>query len=184
MCYRVSGAWSGLLPLLRETAPRSVGMKVLDLQCSHGHSFEGWFSSEEDFSSQLGRGLVQCPLCADASVVKRPSAPRLSLSGVRRSESTPDGEMGRSSEMSLPADNAQIEKSLLSAWLAVTRQVMEKTSDVGAQFAEEARKMHYGEREYRGIRGTTTVSQARELLEEGIEVMPLLVPDALKGPLQ
>src|SRR3954470_20524662 len=59
-------------------------MKVLNLQCAHQHSFEGWFASEDDFQSQLSRGLVECPMCADKSVQKLPSAPRLNLSGLQR----------------------------------------------------------------------------------------------------
>ena len=54
-------------------------MKVLDLQCRHGHVFEGWFGSEDDFQSQRERGLVQCPMCADSHIEKRLSAPRLNL---------------------------------------------------------------------------------------------------------
>ena len=159
-------------------------MKVLDLQCSHGHSFEGWFSSEEDFTYQLSRGFVQCPLCADASVVKKPCAPRLSLSGMHRADAMPAEDASSVATSSVSANGATPERVLVAAWLALTRQVMTSTDDVGAQFAEEARKMHYGEKEQRGIRGTTTLSQARELVEEGIDVMPLLVPESLKGPLQ
>ena len=63
-------------------------MKVLDLQCQHGHVFEGWFGSEDDFQSQKQRGLVQCPLCADIHIDKRLSAPRLNL-GAREPAATP-----------------------------------------------------------------------------------------------
>ena len=59
-------------------------MKVLNLQCSHAHGFEGWFASEDDFQSQLSRGLVECPMCGDTAVVKLLSAPRLNLSGATR----------------------------------------------------------------------------------------------------
>ena len=58
-------------------------MKVLSLQCDHQHSFEGWFGSEDDFQSQLARGLVECPMCASKSIVKMPSAPRLNFGGHR-----------------------------------------------------------------------------------------------------
>ncbi len=54
-------------------------MKVLDLQCAHGHAFEGWFSSENDFQDQLARQLLECPLCGDGTITKLPSAPRLNL---------------------------------------------------------------------------------------------------------
>lgn len=68
--------------------------------------------------------------------------------------------------------------------MAVARHVVATTTDVGTQFAEEARKMHYGEAEERGIRGRTTEKEARELAEEGIAVMPFALPEALKEPLQ
>ena len=58
-------------------------MKVLNLRCGNGHSFEGWFGADDDFPSQNGRGLVECPLCADKAISQMPSAPRLNLSGAR-----------------------------------------------------------------------------------------------------
>lgn len=151
-------------------------MKVLDLQCSHQHPFEGWFASEADFVVQCERGLVQCPVCADPHVVKKPSAPRLNLSGAREPQAiaAPDKS----------ANKDDLNGALAAAWMAVGRQLIANTTDVGDQFAEEARKMHYGETEVRGIRGQTSPEQARELVEEGIEVIPFVLPDALKGPLQ
>ena len=73
---------------------------------------------------------------------------------------------------------------LTAAWMAVSRQIVAQTTDVGTQFAEEARKMHYGETEVRGIRGQASPEQARELVEEGIDVLPLVLPESLKGPIQ
>ena len=61
-------------------------MKVLNLRCAHGHTFEGWFGSEDDFLEQNGQGLVECPLCADKIITRMPTAPRLNLSNSRRSE--------------------------------------------------------------------------------------------------
>ena len=58
-------------------------MKVLNLRCSNGHAFEGWFASDDEFMEQNGSGLLQCPLCADNVVTRMPSAPRLNLSGSR-----------------------------------------------------------------------------------------------------
>jgi len=149
-------------------------MKVLDLQCAHGHTFEGWFASEEDFVSQCERTLVQCPICGNADVQKKLSAPRLNLTTSRHDTVAPLEVVSKP-----PADNA-----LLMAWLELSRRIVANTQDVGAQFAEEARKMHYGETEERAIRGQTTVDEARELLDEGIEVLPMLLPQALKEPLQ
>ena len=146
-------------------------MKVLNLQCGHGHGFEGWFGSEDEFQDQLGRGLVECPLCGDVQVAKMPSAPRLNLGA---SEPVP----ARQQVMNAPDAKMQ------AAWLEMVRHVMANTEDVGEKFAEEARKIHYGETEDRNIRGQASREETESLLEEGIAVMPLPVPKGLKGPLQ
>ncbi len=151
------------------------GMKVLDLQCSHGHIFEGWFASEEDFASQCSRALVQCPMCGDPSIVKKLSAPRLNLGAIREANNAP---------VDVGTDNAAA-PSLAAAWMAFARHVVANTADVGNDFAEEARRMHYGETEERAIRGRTTVEEAHALIDEGISVMPLpLLPEAAKETLQ
>lgn len=146
-------------------------MKVLNLQCTHRHVFEGWFGSEEDFQGQLERGLVECPICGDTAVGKLPSAPRLNLGA--------QPEPARKQEVV-----AMPEAAMQAAWLKMVRHVMAHTEDVGERFAEEARRIHYGESEERGIRGQASPEQTQELLEEGIAVLPLPVPKALKGPVQ
>ena len=151
-------------------------MKVLDLFCEHQHVFEGWFASEADFLSQLERGLVQCPLCGSATINKRLSAPRLNL-GAARNEPQTSNELA----VAKPTDT---EPSLTAAWLALAKRILANTDDVGDKFAEEARKIHYGESTERSIRGKASVDETQALIEEGIAVMPLYVPDVLKGPLQ
>jgi hypothetical protein len=146
-------------------------MKVLNLQCSHGHAFEGWFGSEDDFQDQLGRGLVECPLCSDVQVAKMPSAPHLNLGAAAPAET-------RQEVMATP--DAQMQ----AAWMQMVRHVMANTEDVGENFAEEARKIHYGETGERGIRGQASREETASLLEEGISVLPLPIPKGLKGPLQ
>lgn len=161
-------------------------VKVLDLQCSTGHTFEGWFGSEDDFQSQLARAMVQCPLCGTAEVVKKLSAPRLSLSGAQAPKNAP-AQLPATPAASATLDvasSASPDMRLVAAWMAVARHVVANTTDVGNRFAEEARKMHYGEVEERSIRGKTTPDEAMALLDEGIEVMPLLLPESVKGPLQ
>lgn len=161
-------------------------MKVLDLHCAQGHPFEGWFASEDDFVSQCARALVQCPVCGDPSVVKKLSAPRLNLSGARAPTVEQGGDASTPSSAPHAGEMAALphNAALAAAWMAVARHVVATTTDVGTQFAEEARKMHYGETEERGIRGRTTEKEARELAEEGIDVMPFVLPEALKEPLQ
>ena len=146
-------------------------MKVLNLQCSHAHGFEGWFASEDDFQGQLARGLVECPMCGDTGISKLPSAPRLNLGAA---------EPAAKQEVVAAAPHAKMQ----AAWMELVKQVMANTEDVGERFADEARKIHYGETEERGIRGQASREETEALLEEGIGVLPLPIPKGLKGPLQ
>ena len=167
-------------------------MKVLNLQCVHAHGFEGWFASEDDFQDQLARGLVECPLCGDKGVSKLPSAPRLNLGGHQSPQASPAAVSAGSAEegtaarnmpavAGMPAGASQAQQAL---FLQALRHVLANTEDVGIRFADEARRMHYGEQEARSIRGQTSVREAAELMEEGIEVMPLPLPAAVKETLQ
>jgi hypothetical protein len=144
---------------------------VLDLRCANGHGFEGWFGSEDDFLDQNGRGLVECPLCADHVITRLPSAPRLNLSGAR--EPAP-----------APAKAEPAAADLQAMWMQAVRHAIENTDDVGERFAEEARRIHYGETDARGIRGVASPQERQALHEEGIEVLSLPIPAGLKGPVQ
>jgi hypothetical protein len=160
-------------------------MKVLNLQCAAQHSFEGWFGSEEDFQSQLSRGLVECPMCGSAEVVKLLSAPRLNLGAGRPPEKAAENlpTAAATSSDSVAATLAPTADMQL-AWLKMVQHVMANTEDVGKQFAQEARKIHYGESEERAIRGHASPEETEALLDEGISVMPLPLPAALKGTIQ
>ena len=156
-------------------------MKVLNLQCAHQHGFEGWFGSEDDFTSQLARGLVSCPLCGDAQIQKMLSAPRLNLRAAREDKQpAAPAEAGASVELGLPAQGSRLQAQLLKAM----RQVLAHTEDVGDRFADQARAMHHGDIDQRNIRGRTTPEVAMELIEEGIEVLPLPSMPVLKETLQ
>lgn len=147
-------------------------MKVLNLRCGGSHVFEGWFGSDEDFQDQVARGVVQCPMCGDPSVTRLPSAPRLNLSGARADRTPPAAE---------PAAGQAEPATLQALWMQAVAHVLQHTEDVGDRFPEEARRIHYGESEARGIRGLASPEQRAELADEGIEVVPLPVPAALKG---
>lgn len=149
-------------------------MKVLDLQCANGHPFEGWFASEADFVSQCERAMVQCPACGNAEISKKLSAPRLNFGA-----SAPAPVEKTDVVTSTPEQRA-----LTTAWMEIARRIVANTDDVGDRFANEARRMHYGDSEERAIRGKTTPDEARALVEEGIDVMPFVLPEALKNPLQ
>jgi len=168
-------------------------MKVLDLQCQHGHVFEGWFASEDDFQGQRERGMVQCPMCADDHIEKRLSAPRLNLGA--REPSAGSAAQGASSSAgqvvpSSPAgaatalDAGVLPPALQAAWLHLARKIVANTEDVGSRFAQEARRMHHGEVQERAIRGQATPDEAVQLIEEGIAVMPLPLPASAKETLQ
>ena len=146
-------------------------MKVLNLRCAQEHRFEGWFASDEDFHSQVERGLLACPLCNDTAIVRLPSAPRLNVAKLREEPAAPPTEEGGRTR-------AQ------AKWLRAVREMIDGTEDVGERFPEEARRIHYGEAEQRGIRGRATPQDADALREEGIEVVSVALPEALKGTVQ
>ena len=152
-------------------------MKVLDLGCQLGHVFEGWFASEDDFQSQKARALVQCPLCGDTSIDKRLSAPRLNLGA-------PAPATAAEAPPSAAVPSADARQAMQAAWLQMSRKLIADTEDVGSRFADEARRMHHGEVESRGIRGQASVKEAVALLEEGIGVLPLALADGAKETLQ
>lgn len=168
-------------------------MKVLNLRCAHDHRFEGWFGSEDDYRAQVERGLMVCPVCGDQGIDRLPSAPRLNVSGARApaGEAKASGGDGAGQAITpvkpaseTPAAVPSREMTMQSMWLQAVRHVIANTDDVGDRFAEEARRIHYGEADERAIRGQATRDEAEELREEGIEVMSLPLPPALKGPLQ
>ncbi|MFT4506993.1 DUF1178 family protein [Caballeronia sp. 15711] len=161
-------------------------MKVLDLKCSHDHRFEGWFASTDEFESQLSRKLVACPVCSTTEVSRMPSAPRLNLLAGRSSSSSDQGEKEAASSGAAQAvrPTQDADQALQARALQFMRQILAKTENVGDRFAEEARRMHYDEAPARNIRGVATPEDAHALMEEGIDVMPLPVPAALKEPLQ
>jgi hypothetical protein len=145
-------------------------MKVLNLRCSNDHRFEGWFASDDDFQSQGERGLVTCPMCNDASILRLPSAPRLNVSKQRDVVAADTG---------IP-----VQTQMQAHWLRAVRHMMKNTEDVGDRFPEEARRIHYGESEERGIRGRASAEDALALREEGIEVVAVPLPEPLKGSVQ
>ncbi len=166
-------------------------MKVLNLQCVHQHGFEGWFASEDDYASQLARGLVTCPICGDARIEKKLSAPRLNLRTARggdRPEAPPAAAAATADAGTVALSNHRPQGPELAAlqarMLHALREVVANTEDVGDRFVAEARAMHHGEAERRQIRGTASAREALELIDEGIDVMPLPMLPVVKETLQ
>ena len=144
-------------------------MIVFDLSCPDGHRFEGWFASSEDFAAQSARGLVSCPQCGSQQVNKAPMAPAVPRKGNRRSEAKQAVSNGP-----MPPEVAEALHHLARA----QAQALEKSTWVGDKFAEQSRAMHYGERDAEVIHGRATLTEAKELHEEGIPVAPLPFPVA------
>lgn len=142
-------------------------MIVFDLSCDAGHRFEGWFGSSGDYAGQRERGLVACPQCGSAAVDKAPMAPAVPRKGNRQSPAKEPVAGGK-----LPPEAAE----MLMKLAEVQAKALESSTWVGDAFAERSRAMHYGEREAEPIHGQATRDEAKELLEEGITVAPLLFP--------
>ncbi len=140
------------------------------LACEQAHEFESWFPSSEAFETQRKRGFVTCPYCGSARVEKQVMAP-----SVARKDKLPDAPVPGPQPVAVLSDR---EQEIRAALRALRDHVMKNAENVGKGFVEEARKMHYGEAEERSIYGEADLAEARALLEEGIDVLPLpVVPD-------
>ncbi|QPC85626.1 DUF1178 family protein [Mesorhizobium sp. NBSH29] len=128
------------------------------LGCERDHAFEGWFRNNEDFETQQKRGFVECPVCGSHLVEKALMAPAVST--------------GRKKEkMALTLDASQ--RQAMAELKALSEKMRANSEDVGDKFAEEARKIHFGETDARSIYGAATVDEARGLVEDGVEFMPI-----------
>lgn len=130
-------------------------MIVYNLRCGSSHDFEGWFRNSEAFDTQVSEGKLVCPVCGATDVAKAPMAP--SISGTKRTAT------------SAPQQLRQMRQFMTG----LRKYVQENADYVGPKFPEEARKIHYGETEERQIYGEASLKDAKELLEEGIDVAPL-----------
>lgn len=141
------------------------------LTCEHNHAFEVWFASSMDYDRQRKRNLVACPACGSTKVEKAIMAPAIVKTGQRKTKTAarPDQTM----TMISPPEQE------LRAKLRELREHLTRNADnVGKQFPEEARKMHYGESEHRPIYGEASLNEARDLHDEGVPFFPLpALPD-------
>jgi len=136
-------------------------MIVFDLICEDEHQFEGWFRNSDEFRQQQVNGMLTCPVCGTDSITKVPSASRVNL----RKMETQVSEL-----LSIQSDAQQLANN-------ISDYINRHFDNVGDAFADEARKIHYGETDERNIRGTATINQARELYDEGIDVFPIMLDD-------
>jgi hypothetical protein len=148
-------------------------MIVFNLSCAQHHYFDGWFRSADDFARQLDHGMVECPICGDKTITKQLSAPRIN-SGATSTDSAPPTTASPMVNEPQEVMAASMMPSLQSHMLKQFKQfVLANTENVGANFAETARKMHYGEETQRNIRGRVSVEESQALREEGIETVGL-----------
>jgi hypothetical protein len=157
------------------------------LACAEGHQFESWFQDSAAYDKQAKRGLVTCPHCGSAKVDKAIMAPRLSMTAKKRGKTpapettAPDVTPAASPDTSDTAPVAMMspqEREFRSKLKELRDHLTKNADNVGGQFPEEARKMHYGEIEHRSIYGEASTEDARKLAEEGIEFHPLpILPD-------
>jgi hypothetical protein len=129
------------------------------LQCEHGHEFEGWFGASADYEEQCARGLLECPLCGSKAVSKAIMAPAVSGTKAQRSQA--------------PQVQPQAQEMMMQAAQAVRQHVEENFDYVGDAFASEARAIHEGRSEDRGIYGEASGGEVRKLIEDGVQVAPL-----------
>jgi hypothetical protein len=148
-------------------------MIVFDLECRNaGHRFEGWFGSSDDFTVQRERGLVSCPECGSADVLKAPMAPKLARKGNQLSSAPAATSPQAMAKGAMPPEAIRMMRTLH----AMQTEALKGSRWVGDSFAEESRAMHYGERDAETIHGQATIEEAKALYEEGIEVAPLPFP--------
>ena len=170
-------------------------MIVFDLECrGGGHRFEGWFASSEAFACQQERGLVACPHCGATDVVKALMAPHLGRKSNQiaamppaekrapMADAAPAAALANSmspdvSVTSLPARA----REALAAIAGMQAEALKSSRWVGGTFSEDVRAMHYGEKDHELIHGKATPDEARALIEEGIEIAPVLFPIAPPG---
>ena len=132
-------------------------MIAFDMECSQGHVFEGWFDNSEAFEEQNASGLVSCPYCDDSSI-------RKVISPVAVKKSSQDIQPAPES-----VDYQRLAKEVVDY-------ITKNSEDVGAQFAAEALKIHYGVEEKRNIRGSATQEEEKTLKEEGVEFFKIPIP--------
>lgn len=130
-------------------------MILYELRCSSDHAFEAWFRDSAAYDQQAADGEIVCPVCGGRDIGKAPMAPRLARR-ARDVEPAPSGAAGKSAKVR-------------AALMELRRQVEASCEHVGDRFAEEARKIHYGETDHRNIYGEATDVEAREHVEEGVK---------------
>lgn len=148
-------------------------MILYRLRCSKGHEFDSWFKDSKSYERQEKKALIGCPECGDVKVGRAIMSPRIGKGGkgveVEAPAESPTVPVPTAEQQKVAALARHMPKELREALLKVRAEVEKNCEHVGDRFAEEARKIHYGESDKRGIYGNTTEEEAEALAEEGIE---------------
>ncbi len=165
-------------------------MIKFSLGCDKEHEFEGWFSGGDEFTRLKEAGHLTCPVCDSGKIEKLLMAPAVNTTkgkepskDFQKIQSTETQSASVTSPVSAPVPQntpvatipAEIQQEVTHQLRDLKKKVMESAENVGENFGNEARKIHYGETKKRGIYGTSSAEEAAELWEEGIEVLPLPV---------
>lgn len=145
------------------------------LHCDRDHQFESWFQSSSAYDSQVKRKLVTCPICGSAKVDKAIMAPRI-VGKKGRGPATPEPATAAAPEAAQPGSTSLMmaqERELRAKLKELRDHIVKNADNVGERFANEARAMHYGDKEHRPIYGEASPDEAKSLIDEGIEVSPL-----------
>jgi hypothetical protein len=153
-------------------------MIVYDLSCPGGHRFEGWFGSSADYEGQLARGLVECPQCGSSEVVKAPMAPAVPAKSNQRAAASPphydSAPVPQAADLPVPREM----RAALKAIATAQAEALKQSTWVGDSFAEKSRAMHYGEEAAAPIHGQASLAEAKALVDEGVQIAPILFPVA------
>jgi hypothetical protein len=154
-------------------------MITFDLKCSAGHVFEGWFRSTADFDMQAAAALIPCPMCGDCGVSKAVMAPNIARKGNQLpapAAPEPTRAAATAAPMMTAADLPPPIAAMAAALAAAQAEALPKSTWVGDQFAAQARAMHQGEQDHALIHGQATRDEAEALIDDGVPILPLLVP--------
>jgi hypothetical protein len=148
---------------------------VFDLKCeAQGHVFEAWFGSSTDYEDQKARGLLACPLCGDTAIGKAVMAPAVAAKGNSRAIARQEAST-QVAPVAAGVDESKM-RAMMQSLAQAQAKALEASTWVGRGFAEQARAMHYGEKDRSSIHGEVAPAEARALMAEGVEVAPLPFP--------
>lgn len=144
------------------------------LCCAQDHSFEGWFRSNDDFDAQSKKRLIECPMCGSSSVAKALMAPAVSTSRAQEPRGSGMQVVGQVDENEVVTlSHGQNQQEIMKQMRILAKKLKDGAEYVGDKFAAEARKIHDGEADARGIYGEATIAEAQSLAEDGIDFLPI-----------